>query len=79
MWPLDKDEDGRVCNDNGYAVRPIISCLPTFWQLMQCLRCYLYTKNYVNLIDAVKASTTFPFVILFALFAEDHLSLTDRF
>jgi len=60
LCPLD---NGRVCNDNGYAVRPIISCLPAFWQLMQCSRCYHDTKNYVYLIDAVKASTTFPVVI----------------
>ena len=77
VWPLDKNEDGRVCNNNGYAVRPVISCLPAFWQLMQCLRCYHDTKNYVNLIDAVKACTTFPVVILFALFAEDHPSTTQ--
>ena len=79
MWPLDKNEDGRVCNNNGYAVRSIISCLPAFWRLMQCLRCCHDTKNCVYLIDAVKASTTFPVVILFALFAEDHPSLTDHF
>ena len=79
MCPLDINEDGRVCNDNGYAVRLIISCLPAFWQLMQCSRCYHHTKNYVYLIDAVKASTTFPVVILFVLFTEDHPSLTECF
>ena len=79
VWPLDKEEDGRVCNDNGYAVRPIISCLPAFLRLMQCLRCFHDTKNYVYLIDAVKASTTFPVVILFVLFSEDHPRLTEHF
>ena len=79
VWPLDKEEDGRVCNDNGYAVRPIISCLPAFLRLMQCLRCYHDTKNYVYIIDAVKVTTTFPVVILFVLFSKDHPRLTEHF
>ena len=44
VWLLDKNKDGRV---NGYTVKPIISCLPAFWRLMKCWRCYHDTKNYV--------------------------------
>ena len=71
VWPLDKNEDGKVCNKNTYIVRPVISCLPAFWRLMQCLRCYYDTKRYPHLINAGKYFTTFPVVILFAIYTID--------
>ena len=77
VWPLDKNEDGAVCNGNNYIVRPVISCLPAFWRLMQCLRCYYDTRRYPYLINAGKYFTTFPVVILFSLFAINRQSLTD--
>jgi len=77
VWPLDKNENGEVCNGNNYIVRPVISCLPAFWRLMQCLRCYYDTRHYVYLINAGKYFTTFPVVILFSLFTINNQSLTD--
>lgn len=77
VWPLDRNEDGKVCNKNTYIVRPVISCLPAFWRLMQCLRCYYDTGRYPHLINAGKYFTTFPVVILFALYAADRESLTE--
>jgi len=77
VWPLDKNEDGKICNKNTYFVRPIISCLPAFWRLMQCLRCYYDTRRYPHLINAGKYFTTFPVVILFALYSVDRESLTE--
>ena len=46
VWPLDKNEDGKVCNNDIYIVRLVITCLPAFWCLMQCLRCYYDTRRY---------------------------------
>ena len=77
VWPLNKNEDGAVCNGNSYIIRPVVSCLPAFWRLMQCLRCYYDTRRYQYLINAGKYFTTFPVVILFSLFAIDRQSLTD--
>ena len=71
VWPLDENEDGKVCNKNTYFVRPVISCLPAFWRLMQCLRCYYDTRHYPHLINAGKYFTTFPVVVLFALYSVD--------
>ena len=78
VWPFDKNEDGKECNRNSYLVRPIISCLPAFLRLLQCLRCYYDTRHYPHLINAGKYLTTFPVVILFALYAADNESLTKR-
>ena len=79
VWPLDHNEDGKVCNKNTYGVRPVISCLPAFWRLMQCLRRYYDTRHYPHLINAGKYFTTFPVVILFAVYSvdRDRNSLTD--
>lgn len=77
VWPLDKNEDGKICNKNTYIVRPVISCLPAFWRLMQCLRCYYDTRRYPHLINAGKYFTTFPVVILFAIYSVDRASLTE--
>ena len=77
IWPLDKHEDGKECNRNTYVVRPVISCLPAFWRLMQCLRCYYDTRRYPHLINAGKYLTTFPVVFLFAIYGRDRGSLTE--
>ena len=77
VWPMDKNEDGEVCNSNNYVVRPVIACLPAFWRFMQCLRCYYDTRHYSYLINAGKYSTTFPVVILFSLFSINRQSITD--
>ena len=78
VWPMDENEDGKICNKNTYIVRPVISCLPAFWRLMQCLRCYYDTRHYPHLINAGKYFTTFPVVVLFAMYALDRESLTDN-
>ena len=79
VWPLDENEDGKVCNKNTYIVRPVISCLPAFWRLMQCLRCYYDTRHYPHLINAGKYFTTFPVVVLFAVYStnRNRSSLTE--
>ena len=77
VWPLDKNEDGQECNSNNYIVRPVIACLPAFWRFMQCLRCYYDSRHYPYLINAGKYFTTFPVVILFALFSINRQSITD--
>ena len=78
IWPLDKHEDGKECNRNTYIVRPVISCLPAFWRLMQCLRCYYDTRRYSHLINAGKYLTTFPVVVLSAIYSSDRDSLTTN-
>jgi len=77
LWPNDENEDGKVCNGNRYAVRPFISCLPALWRLLQCLRVYYDTKHYPHLINAGKYCTTFPVVVLFALFTLDNRTLSE--
>jgi len=79
LWPNDENEDGKVCNGNRYAVRPFISCLPALWRFLQCLRVYYDTKHYPHLINAIKYCTTFPVVILFALFTLSNQSISDDF
>ena len=76
VWPLNKNEDGKDCNRNTYIVRPVISCLPAFFRLMQSLRCFYDTRYYPHLINAGKYLTTFPVVILFTLYAANSESLT---
>ena len=76
VWPFNRNEDGKDCNRNTYIVRPVISCLPTFFRLMQSLRCFYDTRHYPHLINAGKYLTTFPVVILFALYAANRESLT---
>ena len=78
VWPLDKNEDGKVCNNDTYIVRPVISCLPAFWRLMQCLRCYYDTRHYPHLINAGKYLTTFPVVVLFELYIVDHKTFPEE-
>ena len=61
-----------------YIVRPVISCLPAFWHLMQCLRCYYDTRHYPHLINAGKYLTTFPVVVLFELYIVDHKTFPEE-
>ena len=59
----------KICTSSGNGIRPIISCLPSLWRLLQCLRCFYDTRKVKHLINAVKYFTTFPVVILATLFS----------
>ena len=44
----------KICTSSGNGIRPIISCLPSLWQFLQCLRCFYDTQNVKHLINAGK-------------------------
>jgi hypothetical protein len=64
-----QDVDEKRCTSSGNGIRPIISCLPSLWRFLQCLRCYYDTRKVKHLINAVKYATTFPVVILATIFS----------
>lgn len=55
----------KTCMSNGGGVRPLLSCLPALWRLLQCLRSFYDTGNGRHLWNAAKYCTTFP-VVFFA-------------
>ena len=59
----------KTCTSSNNGIRPVISCLPSLWRFLQCLRCYQKTKKIAHLINAVKYFTTFPVVIFATIFA----------
>ena len=61
--------DTSVCTSSGNGIRPVISCLPGLWRLLQCIRCYYDTRNVKHLVNAGKYFTTFPVVIFATMFA----------
>ena len=58
-----------VCTSSNNGIRPIISCFPALWRLLQCLRCFYDTHNVKHLLNALKYSTTFPVIIFATLFS----------
>ncbi|KJE90575.1 xenotropic and polytropic murine leukemia virus receptor xpr1 [Capsaspora owczarzaki ATCC 30864] len=64
------------CVSVSYGVRPVITCLPAFWRLMQCLRRYRDTKaKFPHLVNAGKYSATIMvgiFSSLDAYYRESH-------
>lgn len=63
------EADAKVCTSSGNGIRPVISCLPAMWRLLQCLRCFYDTKKVKHLLNAGKYMTTFPVVVLATMFA----------
>lgn len=63
------DVNATVCTSSGNGIRPVISCLPAMWRLLQCLRCFYDTKQVKHLVNMGKYMTTFPVVILATMFA----------
>ena len=61
--------DTSVCTSSGNGIRPVISCLPALWRLLQCFRCYYDTRNVKHLLNALKYFTTFPVVVFATMFA----------
>ena len=59
----------KKCTSSGNGIRPVISCLPALWRLLQCLRCFYDTRKVKHLINAGKYMTTFPVVILATVFS----------
>lgn len=59
----------KICTSSGNGIRPIISCLPSLWRFLQCVRCYYDTRKVKHLVNAVKYATTFPVVILATIFS----------
>lgn len=59
----------KICTSSNNGIRPIISCLPSLWRFLQCLRCYQKTRKILHLINALKYFTTFPVIIFAAIFA----------
>jgi hypothetical protein len=64
-----QDVNEKSCTSSGNGIRPIISCLPSLWRFLQCLRCYYDTRKVKHLVNAVKYATTFPVVILATIFS----------
>ena len=58
-----------VCTSSGNGIRPVISCLPALWRLLQCVRCYYDTRKVAHLLNAMKYFTTFPVVVFATMFA----------
>lgn len=59
----------KTCTSSNNGIRPVVSCLPSLWRFLQCVRCYQKTKKIAHLINAVKYFTTFPVVIFATIFA----------
>ena len=59
----------KTCTSSNNGIRPIVSCLPSLWRFLQCVRCFQKTKKVAHLINAVKYFTTFPVVIFATIFA----------
>lgn len=64
-----KTTELKQCTTNSYGIRPVISCLPSFWRMMQCLRCYYDTRQIKHLLNAFKYFTTFPVVVFAVIFS----------
>eukprot|EP00026_Physarum_polycephalum_P002870 Phypoly_transcript_02879.p1 GENE.Phypoly_transcript_02879~~Phypoly_transcript_02879.p1 ORF type:complete len:723 (+),score=94.76 Phypoly_transcript_02879:395-2563(+) len=47
-------DDGQKCNDVNRVALPVISALPYFWRLLQCLKRYKYNRHPSNLGNAGK-------------------------
>ena len=65
-----------ICTSSGNGIRPIISCLPAAWRLLQCFRCYYDTGKVSHLLNAGKYFTTFPVIVFATLFASKVKILT---
>lgn len=65
----------KSCTMVSNGIRPIISCLPALWRLLQCLRCYQKTRKIAHLFNAVKYFTTFPVVVFATCFAINSTSV----
>ena len=61
--------DVAVCTTSDNGIRPVISCLPALWRMMQCFRYYYDTRKVSHLVNAGKYFTTFPVIVFAALFA----------
>lgn len=59
----------KSCTTVSNGIRPILSCLPALWRLLQCLRCYQKTRKVAHLFNAAKYFTTFPVVVFATFFA----------
>ena len=59
----------RNCTMVSNGIRPLLSCMPALWRLLQCLRCYQRTRKVAHLLNAVKYFTTFPVVVFATFFA----------
>ncbi len=58
-----------VCTSSSNGIRPVLSCLPALWRLLQCLRCFYDTWQKKHLLNALKYFTTFPVVVFATMFA----------
>lgn len=61
--------DTTVCTWSGNGIRPLLSLIPSFWRIMQCLRCYYDTRNIKHLVNAGKYSSTVPVIVFATLFS----------
>lgn len=61
--------DTRVCTSSSNGIRPVITCLPALWRLLQCLRCFYDTQQVKHLLNALKYFTTFPVVVFATMFS----------
>lgn len=59
----------KSCTMVSNGIRPIISCLPALWRLLQCLRSFQKTRKIAHLFNAAKYFTTFPVVVFATFFA----------
>ena len=63
------DVDTAICTSSSNGIRPVISCLPALWRLLQSVRRFYDTRNFAHLVHAVKYFTTLPVVIFATMFA----------
>ncbi len=61
--------DTSVCTSSSNGIRPVITCLPALWRLLQCLRCFYDTWKVKHLLNALKYFTTFPVVVFATMFS----------
>ena len=67
--PWSGDVNTKICTTSGNGIRPIISCLPAVWRMLQCLRVFRDTHQVRQLVNAGKYATTFPVIIFATIFS----------
>lgn len=67
--PWSDPPNKSICTTSSNGIRPIISSLPAFWRLMQCLRSFYDERKVKHLINALKYFTTFPVIVFATLFS----------
>jgi hypothetical protein len=57
------EEKVLKCKEVNLIIPPVVSCLPLFWRMMQCLRRYAATKQLEHLANSTKYAVGFSVIV----------------